>query len=184
MAEGDALYSDYLAGDSSAFDALISVYTGRLVLYLYGLTKNTHDAEDLVIETFAALMVKKPSIRPGNFQAYLYRAARNRALRFRLLRRRLSAFSLDDAQAEQALAACPEDDYLRDERRQAVRRCLNRIDSEPREALWLVYFEGMSYAQAAQVLGVNAKRVDNLLSRGKRLMKAELMKEGFTDADE
>ena len=65
-----------------------------------------------------------------------------------------------------------------------MRRCLDRIDPEPREALWLIFFEDMRYAQAAQVLGVNVKRIDHLLSRGKRLMKAELIKEGITDANE
>ena len=179
MTEDDRLYNGFLTGDLSSFDALISRYTGRLVLYLNGLTHNIHDAEDLAIETFAAIMVKKPAIHPGNFQAYLYKAARNRATRFRLLRRRMTVFDPEDVRMEEAMAVRPEDEFLWDERRQAVHRGLKRIDPETREALWLVYFEEMSYAQAAQVLDVNAKRIDNLLSRGKRLMK-----EGFTNADE
>lgn len=184
MPGDDELYSRYLCGDEAAFDALIAKYAGRLVLYLGGLTHDIHDAEDLVIDALAAVMMKRPAIRPGGFQAYLYRAARNRATRFHLLRRRLTAFSLEEAQAAEALAARPEDDYLRSERCRAVRRCLNRIEPGPREALWLVYMEGMRYAEAAAVLGVSAKKIDNLLAKGKRLMRAELEREGITDADE
>ena len=120
MFSDDEMYRRYLAGDTACFDALITKYTGRLVLYLAGLTHDIHDAEDLAIESFAAVMLKKPAIRPGGFQAYLYRAARNRATRFHILKRRLPAFSLEETQAAEALAARPEDEYLRDERRQAV----------------------------------------------------------------
>ena len=179
----DALYSQFLAGDISAFDALILKYSIRLVLYLNGLTRGMEDAEDLAIETFAAILNKKPAIRPGNFRAYLYKAARNRATRFHTLRSRLPVFSLDDQQLEEALAVRPEDDFLRDEKRQAVSRCLGRIDPEPREALWLVYCEGLSYAEAAAILKVNEKKINNWLTKGKQQMKAELAKEGITDAE-
>ena len=57
-----------------------------------------------------------------------------------------------------------------------------RIDPELREALWLVYSEGLTYAEAASVMGVNAKRVDHLLSRGKKQMREELKKEGVLGA--
>ena len=93
MFSDDELYRRYLAGDIASFDALIAKYSGRLVLYLTGLTHDTQDAEDLAIDTFAAVMLKKPVIRPGGFQAYLYRAARNRATRFHILKRIFGASS-------------------------------------------------------------------------------------------
>ena len=180
----DQLYRQFLEGSVSAFDELVLRYTGRLVLYINGLTHNMEDAEDLVIETFAAILTKRPAIRPGNFQAYLYKAARNRATRFHTRKLRNQTFSMEEDQIAEALAVRPEDEFLRDERRRAVRRCLGRIEPEPREALWLVYCEDMSYAQAAAVLGVNAKKINNYLTKGKQRMKAELAKEGITDANE
>lgn len=183
MVHDDAAYSRYLAGDPSAGDALILKYNGRLILYLSALTHDATEAEDLAVETFATILLKRPKIRPGGFQAYLYRSARNRALRFFALRRRRDSFYLEESQVGALLTVRPEDEFLRDERRQSVRRCLERIDPKCREALWLTYFEDMSYAEAAAVMGVNAKKVDNLLARGKRLMKTELEKEGITHAD-
>lgn len=179
----DSLYSRFLEGDSSAFDELILSYSARLVLYLNGFTHNMQDAEDLSIETFAKILIKRPAIRSGCFQAYLYKAARNQATRFHALKLRMRTFSVDDTQIEEALIAKPEDQFLHDERKQAIRRCLCRIDPEPREALWLVYCEEMTYAQAAAVLGVNAKKVNHWLTKGKQQMKVELAKEGITDAD-
>lgn len=62
----DELYRQYLAGDTSAFGTLILKYTGRLVLYLTGLTHNIQDAEDLTIETFAAILTKRHFQHPAS----------------------------------------------------------------------------------------------------------------------
>ena len=184
MNSDDELYSAFLAGDMTAADALMLKYTGRLIMYADAIIHDIRDAEDLVIDAFAVLLTKRPAIREGGFQAYLYRMVRNRALRFSLVRRRIKIFSLEAESTEELLAARPEDTFLRDERRQAVQRCLNRINPEYREVIWLTYFEGLSYAETAAVMGVNVKRVDNLLTRGKKSMKAELEKEGITRAVE
>jgi RNA polymerase sigma-70 factor (ECF subfamily) len=51
-----------------------------------------------------------------------------------------------------------------------------------REALWLVYFEDLSYAETAEVMNVSVKKIDNLLSRGKKRLREELEKEGVEHA--
>ena len=68
------------------------------------------------------------------------------------------------------------------ERNRILHQCLNRTDAAVREALWLIYFEKMSYAQAAKIMHVSVKKIDNLLMKGKRLLRAELEKEGITHA--
>ena len=179
MPGDDELYSLFLAGDSSALDTLMLRYAGRMTLYLSALLHNAHDAEDLVIDTFAAVLAKKPRIQEGHFQAYIYQAARNRAFRFHTVRKRTVLFSPEENILPAIQEVHPQDAYLQDEQRQALHRCLSRIDPEPREALWLVYFENMTYTQAAAVMGISAKKVDNLLGKGKRLMRRELETEGI-----
>ena len=74
----------------------------------------------------------------------------------------------------------PENEFLRGELGNTVRKCLNIIAPQYREALWLIYGTGLNYEQAAGVLGCSRKRVDNLLLNGRRALKAELAKEGIT----
>ena len=71
-----------------------------------------------------------------------------------------------------------------DETHRALHRCLDRLDREVHEAIWLIYFEDMSYSEAATVMGVNQKKIDNLLARGKQVLKQELGKEGIHHAYE
>lgn len=182
MEDDDQLYERFLAGDTVAFDMLVSRHKDRLILFIFGYLHNWHDSEDLMIDAFARIMVKRPAIRPGGFKGYLYKTARNLTIRYHEKRCKLRAFSLDEMGLYVADKVLVEDVIHGVERINVLHRCLSRIDSQLREVLWLVYVEGMKYAQAACVLGVNAKRVDHLLDRAKRQMREELSKEGVTDA--
>ena len=187
MVSDDILYSAFLSGDTSSYDELMIRHGDSLVYWLNGYLHDWHDAEDLMIEAFARIMVKKPKIGEGAFRAYLYKTARNLAIRFHERKSRFKVFSLEDLDVEfsgagGAYPVYPEEELQSQEQRRAIHRCLERIDPALREVIWLVYFENMSYEQAAMVLGVNKKRVDHLLTRGKQHLRKELEKEGITDA--
>ena len=184
MRSDDELYGGFLSGETSAFDELMIRYGDSLTYYLNGYLHNPEDAEDLMIEAFARIMVKKPKINSGNFKAYLYKTARNLASRFHERRTRSQVFSLDDINEQGIEPAYSEDDYLEEERKKTLHVCIKRLDPGLREALWLFYFEGLSYADAAEVMGVSKKKIDHLLSRGKEQLKKELAKEGITNAYE
>ena len=45
---------------------------------------------------------------------------------------------------------------------------MEQLNPDHCEVLYLVCFENMSYAQAAQVMGKSIKQIDHLLERGKK----------------
>ena len=185
--EDDILYAAFLAGDTEAFDKLILKNSDALTSFLKGFLYSWQDAEDLMVEAFARLLAGRPRIREGNIKAYLYRMARHLIARFYSKDRRRKVFSLDDEESGEDLDpgfdAQLYENLWQDEKKRVLRACLEKIPSEMREALWLVYFDEMSYEQAASVMNVGRKKIDNLLSRGKKYLKEELEKEGITSAD-
>lgn len=178
------LYFRFLSGETAALDELMLGYGDSLTSYLHAVLHNRQDAEDLMIETFAQIMVKQPSIREGCFKAYLFKTGRNLALRFGATRGRLQTFAIEELTEEPSSPKETEAQYLDQERRHALHRCLNRIEPQYREALWLVYMESLSYREASEVLRVSEKKIDRLLQRGKLVLRQELEKEGVTDAYE
>ena len=180
MRSDGELYESYLAGDESACDALMLRYGDEVTAYLNGFLQDHGESEDLMIEVFARIMVRKPKIREGNFRAYLFGAARHEAARKHRIKARLKEFSLEDAPPPAVDSS--ETEYLRSERTEALRRCLDRLDPRYREPLWLVYAMGMSYEQTAGILGCPVKKIDNLLTAGKKLLRRELEKEGTENA--
>jgi len=184
----DQLYRQFLVGNNSAFDALMLRHGDNLLYYLYGHIHHPEDAEDLMIEAFARIMARRPRIREGNFKAYLYRTARNLLYHFYKNPRQQMEFCPEDP--ERGVAAdtreeVPLPDVLleNDEKKEILHLCLTRIDPAMREAIWLVFFEDMSYKEAAKIMKVNTKKIDNLLARGKKTLRLELEKEGIADAD-
>lgn len=174
----DELYIGYLNGDESAIGELMIRYGDRLTLFLHAFLHNWHDAEDMTVEAFARIMVKKPLIREGGFRAYLYRTARNFAIKHKTAENRLKTFSLDGMENELSDGGTIDELFQNGEKRKAVSLCLDRIDPRLKEALWLVYVEDLSYKDAAEVMKVSTKRVDKLLQNGKEHMRRELCREG------
>ena len=177
----DELYRRYLTGDASAGDRLMLEYGDQVVAYLDAFLHNAHDAEDLMLDCFAEILIKKPVIQEGKFKAYLFKVARNKANRLWKIRLRRNEFILDESMVTEDEML--EDTAIKSCRNASLMRCLNRIAPQYREALWLVYGSEMSYAQVARVLGCSVTKVENLLKNGKNRLRKELEKEGVSHAD-
>ncbi len=181
----DQLYQRYLAGDQAAGDQLMLRYGDALIAYLDAFLHDARAAEDLMLDCFTVILVDKPKIMNGNFRAYLFKVARNKANRLWKTIFRRQEFDLDETLLETmpARGISPEDHVWHGERSEILQRCMNRIAPQYREALWLVYNMDLNYAQAAAIMGCSVKRIDNLLRNGKARLRLELEKEGITHAD-
>jgi len=179
----DELYRAFLNGNTESYDSLMIRYGDSLTCYLKGFLRSMEDAEDLMIEAFARIMAKKPKIREGNFKAYLYRVGHNLVFHFYKKEKRMETFSLYDLDEEKTCDGTSfEEKLCEDERKKALHRCIDRLDPDIREAVWLVYFENLKYEQAADIMKVSKKKVDNMLVRAKKLLRTEMEKEGFRNA--
>ena len=177
----EELYRLYLAGDDAGLEGLMERYSDALTLYIDGYLGDIHESEDLMIEAFAYLLAKKPDIRPGAFKAYIYKAARHMALRCKSRRR--AVFSLEEL-AEEPEAETLIEEVVKDrERSRILHLCMERLHAEYREVLYLTYFEGLSYAEAAEVMGKSVKQITNMVYRGKQSLRELLEKEGITHAE-
>lgn len=174
------LYQRFLSGDDSGLQRLMERYGNSLTLYIDGYLHDIHEAEDLMIEAFAYFVAKRPRLRDDGFRAYLYKSARHLALRCLQKKRRKQLFSFDDLEQE------PESDVLletlvqTDERNQILWRCMDELVPAYREALYLVYFEGMRHAEAAAVMRKTEKQIADLVYRGRASLRKTLEREGIT----
>ena len=177
----EGLYRQYLSGDDAGLEALMKKYGDPLTLYIDGYLHDVHEAEELMLDVFAYLFTKKPNIRDGGLKAYLYKAARHMALRRKSRRR--SMFSLDDLAGEPDGQLLAEEVIRTKERDRILHLCMEGLNPDYREVLYLTYFEDMSYAQTAEVTGKTVKQITNLVYRGKESLRRLLEREGITNAE-
>jgi RNA polymerase sigma-70 factor (ECF subfamily) len=154
-----------MAEASAEFVGALMRSQRRLYAFIFSLTRNTSDAEDVFQETNLVLWEKSVDFQPGtDFTAWSFRIARFQILAFRKKRVR-SREHLDDGLI--ALLADEALEHLRefDERHEALGHCLDELRPELRSLIAQRYQPGGCVNDIAQDIGRTPKAVSELLRR-------------------
>lgn len=168
------------AGDRRAFGMLMARHLSRIVAIAHGILRNTSDAEDVGQETFLRVwrQADRWSPRAGGAPAWMRRIAVNLCLD-RL--RRPTGAPLDSI-AEPIDPKPAADAVLLDrERNAAMEKAITALPERQRVALVLCYHQGVSNAEAADLLDVSVSALEGLLVRARRALRASLA--DFVDED-
>ena len=177
MDNGARSYRRFLDGDETAFDDIIKELFDSLVFFIDRYVNDIHAAEDIAIDAFSDLLVNRHRYNfKVTLKTYLFMLGRSRALNYIKHRKVLSFVELTEA--ENVHSEQIEDIILADERKRVVNKALNALPDDMRAAVHLIYFEELSYDEAARVMKKNRKQVDNLLYRAKKELRAILGKDG------
>jgi RNA polymerase sigma-70 factor (ECF subfamily) len=165
------------AGDGEAFARLVESHQERLLRLCERLLGDAEEARDAAQEVFLKAFRKAGSVRPqGQVYTWLYRVAVNHCLN-KLRRRRLVRFLRweNPGEPETPAALDPTDGAadpaaaLEARRRwQATRHAIAGLPESQRSVLVLVRFEGLSYKQVAEILGITEGAVESRLFRAMR----------------
>ncbi len=158
-------WNAFRSGDD---DALMQLYRQHLsALYNYGcnLARDRPLVEDAIHDVFLYLHQHRDGLGIAqNVRAYLMQSLRHRLLY--LLKSRHSAQELTDATAF-LVDTAQEPAWVRDEadaeRSRRLKSLLNQLPKRQREALYLIYYEQLSYAEAAEIMEVDVKSVYNFV---------------------
>ena len=141
------------------------------------LTRNEHDADDVVQEAFLRAFRFFPSFRGGDPRAWLLAIVRNACwtwLRVNRSREVATATALEDADEPVDTAASAEEDLVRRADGARLRRALEELPAEFREVTVLRELEELSYKEIAEVAGIPIGTVMSRLARARRRLQAAL----------
>ncbi len=160
--------------DDPGFRDYVTARSRALLRTAYLLTGNRADAEDLVQSALAKTYLAWDRIEDrGALDGYVRRAMVNTHISW-WRRRRLEEYPTDEI-PDQAVADHSGTSDLQD----SLRRALERLPQRMRAAVVLRYFEDMTEAEVAAVLGVSLGTVKSTVSRAvaKLRIDAELQAE-------
>ena len=156
-------------GKSRDFDILVERYRKAILLLAYRITGDRDDASDVAQETFMRAFVRFADREPDDrFGSWLMLVARNASLDC-LRRRRARQKYLP--MTDRCFAPGPEDVALLDDDASKLRVALCALPPRYRRAVELFYFNGLSYREIGERLGVPLGTVKTLLARGLRKMQ-------------
>ena len=179
MDNGASSYRRFLNGDESAFDEIMKELFDNLVFFVDRYVHDIHAAEDIAIDAFSDLVVNKHRYNfKVTLKTYLFMLGRSRALNYIKHRKVINFVELTEADNISAEQETLEEIILADERKRIINNALNSLPDDMRVVVHLIYFEDLSYDEAAKVMKKNRKQVDNLLYRAKKELRIILGKDG------
>jgi RNA polymerase sigma-70 factor (ECF subfamily) len=166
-------------GDHQAFEALVLKYQDRIYRLVQRLVSGADVVDDLAQEVFIRAYRAIGEFKgDSSLYTWLYKIALNLCRNhYRTRGRRPPLEELDEADGSgslEAAGASPEEEVFRREFWEQLRRGLDELPDEQREAVVFCDLEGMSYEEMADVMGVPIGTVRSRIFRGRRALQRHL----------
>ena len=160
--------------DRDAFADVFGALREPLLRYAHGIVQDPSAAHDLVQDVFVALWDGRRILDPDTpLTPFLYRMARNRALNH-VRDRRLHAAKHDGLRDASAVAEEPADTLDADALGARLRAWVGTLPERQREALTLTRERGLSHTDAAAVMGISPRTLNNHIVRALAHVHARL----------
>jgi RNA polymerase sigma-70 factor (ECF subfamily) len=183
----EQLVEAFQAGQLAAYDELVSRWQGKIRGAVWRVLGSTEDAADITQEAFLrAFRGLKAFKREAKFSSWIYQIALN-LCRDSLRRKKGKNYvSLDEpeSQAPLLVSKSPSPFELTQGKEIAdrVRLAIQKLTEDQREVIILKEYEGLTFAEIAETLGLPPSTVKTRLYRGLVEMKQHLARDGVTSA--
>ncbi len=161
------------AGDENAMRELYAAYGQRLYAYALRLTSDPAAAEDVTQETLVVAWRTAGTFRgEGRLIAWLLGIVHHTAMKS--LRHRSQPLTEEIIETLESTSLSPEQQVERTEQAERVRAGLRSLSPEHRALLDLIFYQGLSLEEAAQVCRVPLGTVKSRLSYARRYLRGAL----------
>lgn len=169
------LFENIRNGDVRAYETVFRKYYQALVNYAFSMLKDKEESEEIVQHVFVNVWHKRGEITiQTSLQAYLYRAVNNQCLnKIRHLKVRENHKN-EVAYSSETYYEHTAEELISKELKNKIHASLEKLPERCREVFELSRFEGMSYAEIADTLGVSVKAVEKQMSKALKTMRLEL----------
>jgi len=178
MTKESELLQASIGGSTEAFGIIVEGYQSLICGITYSVTGDFGKSEELAQETFIRAWKGLGRLKDlGKFRAWLCTIARNvarKSIKKGLRDVMGTAERLEDLEKIKSAEPGPVEKVISKEQQAVVWGALQRIPEKYREPIVLFYRQKQSVNQAAADLGLSEDVVKQRLSRGRKLLKAEI----------
>lgn len=174
-----------LAGDQSAYEALVTRYQKTVIASAMSVTNNYFMAEDAAQDAFVTAWMKLNTLQEADkFAAWVCRIAKNCALN--MINRYRSFLPLDAVENVNLYAdntQNPADLCALSEEKNEISLSVAKLPNKVRQIINMHYFEGLSIAEIADRMRISEGTVKWQLHDGRKRIRKELcaMNEKYSD---
>jgi RNA polymerase sigma-70 factor (ECF subfamily) len=168
------------SGDQEAFAQIVQDHQTMVYRLALAKTQRHHDAEEITQTVFLKAWQGLPAFRgEAALSTWLYRLTLNSCTDF-FRQSHPEPLSLDDlgSPARTPVQPSPEEDFLWQEKQAALLQAIHRLPEQSREILVLREFDGRSYEELSQILGIPVGTVRSRLARARLALRKDLLAQG------
>jgi RNA polymerase sigma-70 factor (ECF subfamily) len=165
-----------LAGDGKAFRMLMDCYEKKLFNAAYRVLDDHEDAMDATQAAFVKAYENLHTFDTSRrFFSWIYRILLNESLNILKARRRFDSLS----DTVPVTTKSPEERYGDEETGQRVHSALKDLKTDHRIVIVLKHYQGLSYREMSEIVGVPEKTVKSRLFSARRQLKDILLRKGY-----
>jgi RNA polymerase sigma-70 factor (ECF subfamily) len=173
--------------EQAAFRQLYKAFSRKVYAYVLNMLNDHARAEEVLVDTFYEVWRHPQRFRgDSQFSTWVIGIARRKALMVYRARRPDEVHADLDDIVETTAADTPDAfaELAGKQRREGVQHCMGKLSDEHRECLHLVFYEGLSLAEVAQVQncpeGTVKTRIFHARQKIKNCLQVLLRSEGTT----
>jgi RNA polymerase sigma-70 factor (ECF subfamily) len=162
-----------LSGKTAGFEQAVLPYLNAAYNLARWLTRNSHDAEDLVQESYLRAFRSFESFQGGDARAWLLTIVRNTCFTW-MKKKRTQPLAVElDERTHPAAEESPnaESVLLNQAAAGALQNCLEALPPEFREVIVLRELEELSYKEVSEITRVPIGTVMSRLARGRKRLQ-------------
>ena len=146
---------------------LFDAYADMVYRIALNIVKSPEEAQDIVMDTFTALIRQECFNDENHIKAWLIRTSENRSLNVMKSGRIRRNIPLDELLENTLSSPASESEY-------ELLDMVMRLPEKLRTTLYMFYYEDMAAAEIAQTLGISENTVYKRLERGRSSLKISL----------
>lgn len=160
------LWVAFKKGDWDAYTSLYHAYFRILNNYGYKFTRDVNLIEDVIHDLFVNLWTNRENLgNPLSVKNYLYKSVRNMLLR--KIRNQLRFSDLADSDEHVPFEVSFDHQLILNEEQKRIQETLKHVLSQlpprQREIVYLRFYDGLSYEEIADIMGINVSSTYKLL---------------------
>jgi len=165
---------DTKAGNQKAFEMLFNFYCQRLINFTRRYVVDIQIAENIVQDVFVHLWNHRVNLDPSRLiKSYLFKAVKNEALkeiRHRDVEKRSQQKLIDLIEPD----IDPEKELTTNEMNKEIHQAINELPDKCREIFKMNRFDGLKYAEIAEILNISEKTVETQMGRALKKLRVRL----------
>ncbi len=181
------LMGQVAAGKRDHLGTLVRRFASPLLTYVERMVGDRHRSEELVQEVFLRVWIKRKTYQfPKTFRAWLFTIATNHCRSaFRRAEPKTGTLSEYGVNVPASAAPSPVETAVRTETASLVAAAVDQLPPQQRMVVTLRNFNGLSFAEIAQVIGRNEatarSHMHHALSNMRRYLEPRLREDGIND---